>query len=190
MRLGPEGAACCCCDGPHSEGVQRVMIASALGACGAPGKHAPRAGVIRSNRRSETRSQKYKNSVMGGYTVQHCQLREGASWAQVLLFRKAAALVAALRFKIYVSIFIAFLLLSHVPSTQAECPNACSGHGYCDFFDMCSCFRGWTSGDCSERTCPWGYAFVPTPQGDLNMDGDRDDNSWRRLSQVVRKQCI
>ena len=30
-----------------------------------------------------------------------------------------------------------------------ECPNACSGHGFCDFFDMCSCFRGWTSGDCS-----------------------------------------
>ena len=66
-----------------------------------------------------------------------------------------------------------------------ECPNACSGHGFCDFFDMCSCFRGWTSGDCGQRTCPWGYAFVPTPQGDLNMDGDRDDNSWRRLSRNV-----
>ncbi len=55
---------------------------------------------------------------------------------------------------------------------------------------MCSCFRGWTSGDCGERTCPWGYAFVPTPQGDLNMDGDRDDNTWRRLSRVVLSHTL
>jgi len=34
--------------------------------------------------------------------------------------------------------------------------------------------------------CPWDYSFVTTPQGDLNMDGDRDDNSWRRLSKGIR----
>ena len=69
--------------------------------------------------------------------------------------------------------------------TVSECPNACSEHGLCDFYDMCNCFRGFTGGDCSERTCPIDYAFVTSPQGDLNMDGDRDDNSWRRLPRNI-----
>ena len=54
----------------------------------------------------------------------------------------------------------------------AECPNACNGHGNCGYFDICHCYRGGRH--CSQRTCAYGYAFTTTPQGDLNMDGDRD----------------
>jgi hypothetical protein len=50
----------------------------------------------------------------------------------------------------------------------AECPNACSGHGTCGTFDMCTCNRNWQAADCSERTCPFGNAHVDTPKGDLD----------------------
>eukprot|EP01138_Halocafeteria_seosinensis_P006200 gb/GECG01006341.1/.p1 GENE.gb/GECG01006341.1/~~gb/GECG01006341.1/.p1 ORF type:complete len:453 (+),score=45.96 gb/GECG01006341.1/:1-1359(+) len=54
----------------------------------------------------------------------------------------------------------------------AECPNACSGHGTCEQFDNCACFDNWVGGDCSQRVCPFGLAFVDTPRGDLNHDGE------------------
>ena len=54
----------------------------------------------------------------------------------------------------------------------AECPNACSGHGTCGAFDMCSCYTGYMSNDCSERVCPFGLAHVDSPKGDLDMDND------------------
>ena len=69
---------------------------------------------------------------------------------------------------------------------QGLCPNACSGHGFCGEFLMCFCHRNYRGPACSERVCPYGHAFVTTPQGDLNMDGDRADNSWKRLSVVAR----
>ena len=31
-------------------------------------------------------------------------------------------------------------------------------------------------------TCPLAHAHVTSPQGDINSDGDRDDNSYKRLS--------
>lgn len=37
-----------------------------------------------------------------------------------------------------------------IASTVAECPNACSAHGKCGAYDMCTCFRNWMSNDCSE----------------------------------------
>jgi hypothetical protein len=64
---------------------------------------------------------------------------------------------------------------------NAECPNACSGHGTCGANDMCSCYRNWQTSDCSERTCPYGWSFTTTPQGDLNMDGDRFDSSLKPI---------
>ena len=69
---------------------------------------------------------------------------------------------------------------------QGLCPNACSGHGFCGEFLMCFCFRNYRGPACSERVCPYGHAFITTPQGDLNFDGDRADNSWKRLSVVAQ----
>jgi len=64
---------------------------------------------------------------------------------------------------------------------SAECPNACSGHGTCGANDMCTCYRNWQAADCSERTCPYGWSFTTTPQGDINMDGDRFDSSLKPI---------
>jgi hypothetical protein len=63
----------------------------------------------------------------------------------------------------------------------ASCPNACSGHGSCGSNDQCSCFRNWVANDCSERVCPYGISHTTTPQGDLNMDGDRYDNTGKAI---------
>lgn len=56
----------------------------------------------------------------------------------------------------------------------AECPNACSAHGKCGAYDMCTCYRNWMSSDCSERICQFGLAHVDIPKGDLNADGAVD----------------
>ena len=82
--------------------------------------------------------------------------------------------------------FLLLLASSALFMAAAECPNACSGHGTCEAYDMCSCDRGWQSADCSERQCAFDFAFVTTPQGDLNMDGDREDNSYKQLSEPGR----
>jgi len=54
---------------------------------------------------------------------------------------------------------------------NAECANACSGHGTCFTNDECECFPNWMANDCSQRVCPYGLSFVDTPRGDLNHDG-------------------
>ena len=71
--------------------------------------------------------------------------------------------------------FIALLIVAGIASTQALCPNSCSGHGTCvaDPKDSCQCYTrlettheygkaetvpAWTGADCSLRTCPSGYA--------------------------------
>jgi hypothetical protein len=77
---------------------------------------------------------------------------------------------------------IALALVGMASFAAAECPNACSGHGRCGESDQCSCDRGYVSGDCSHRACPSATAFVTTPQGDRNTDGDLADNSFKRLS--------
>jgi len=75
-------------------------------------------------------------------------------------------------------------LTALVAQVAAECPNACSGHGTCGANDMCFCAPGWQAADCSDATCPYGEAHVTTGQGDLNMDGDKNDNSHKRLSEL------
>lgn len=47
---------------------------------------------------------------------------------------------------------------------NAECANACNGHGKCTSYDMCLCNRNWQASDCSERVCMFGLAHVDTPK--------------------------
>jgi hypothetical protein len=73
--------------------------------------------------------------------------------------------------------FAAILAAAAISAVVAECPNGCSGHGKCGSKDACTCFDNWMGGDCSQRVCPFGLAFVDTPLGDLNHDGMVDSSS-------------
>jgi hypothetical protein len=73
--------------------------------------------------------------------------------------------------------FATVLAAAALAFVAAECPNACSGKGTCGANDACSCFDNWMGGDCSQRVCPYGMAFVDTPLGDLNHDGTVDDST-------------
>ena len=42
---------------------------------------------------------------------------------------------------------------------SAVCEKACSNHGTCNM-STCTCYSGYTGGDCSLRLCPTGPAFV------------------------------
>ena len=48
--------------------------------------------------------------------------------------------------KIAIYLCVPFVALKE---SSGECPNACSGHGQCGSFDMCSCERNWQGADCS-----------------------------------------
>jgi len=65
-------------------------------------------------------------------------------------------------------------------SVAAECPMGCSGHGLCRLHDACSCEPNYFGADCSLRVCPYDFAFVDTPIGDLNHDGLVSGNSYVR----------
>ncbi len=72
-------------------------------------------------------------------------------------------------------IVLAALALISLSSLWAECPNACSGHGWCGRHDQCNCYKNWIEGDCSLRLCQFGNAYVDTPKGDLDADGEVTD---------------
>lgn len=74
--------------------------------------------------------------------------------------------------------FSAILAAAALAYVAAECPNACSGNGICGANDACTCFDNYMGGDCSQRVCTYGLAFVDTPLGDLNHDGVVDVNSY------------
>lgn len=63
-------------------------------------------------------------------------------------------------------------LLSVVGFASAACPNNCAGHGTCGDATQCDCYRNWFGADCSKRICTYSAAFVDTPVGDLNGDGE------------------
>lgn len=60
---------------------------------------------------------------------------------------------------------------------QSACPNACSGNGICGQHDSCICYSNFQGGDCSERICLFGKAWVNSPNGDINLDGDMYDST-------------
>jgi len=70
----------------------------------------------------------------------------------------------------FASVLLAGCLVAVVVS---ECPNACSAHGKCGAYDMCTCYRNWMSNDCSERVCQFGLAHVDTPKGDLDSSSGK-----------------
>ena len=51
--------------------------------------------------------------------------------------------------KISSKVLTSILLTFKLALTNAECPNACSGHGVCGAKDMCTCDRNWQGSDCS-----------------------------------------
>lgn len=62
------------------------------------------------------------------------------------------------------ALLIAVSLAAFASVTDAECANACNGHGKCTAYDMCLCNRNWQASDCSERVCMFGLAHVDTPK--------------------------
>lgn len=51
-------------------------------------------------------------------------------------------------------------LLAAVQYVIAGCPNRCTGHGTCSKYSSCTCFAGWTGGDCSQRMCDAKFVCV------------------------------
>lgn len=66
------------------------------------------------------------------------------------------------------SCYFATIVVCFIAFVAGECPNACSTHGACGAYDMCSCYRNWMANDCSERICQFGMAHVDSPKGDLD----------------------
>jgi hypothetical protein len=64
------------------------------------------------------------------------------------------------------AIIIATLL---AVAAAGGCDNGCSGHGTCLQNGVCDCWDNWgmglglDSGDCSQRVCPFEFAWVDTP---------------------------
>jgi hypothetical protein len=63
-------------------------------------------------------------------------------------------------------------LFSILGFASAACPNNCAGHGTCGEATQCDCYRNWFGADCSKRICTYSAAFVDSPVGDLNGDGE------------------
>ncbi|CAM9203672.1 unnamed protein product [Ectocarpus sp. 12 AP-2014] len=65
-------------------------------------------------------------------------------------------------------------------TTTAGCPGeiACSGHGTCDESDFtCDCNDGWTAGDCSLRTCQYGWSWFSYPSAEDKAHDKRTECS-------------
>lgn len=64
---------------------------------------------------------------------------------------------------------VLLVFTSLIALVSAGCDNGCSGHGTCGQRGVCSCYDNWgmglslDTGDCSERICPFEFAWVDTP---------------------------
>lgn len=70
-------------------------------------------------------------------------------------------------------LFIRIQLISlYFQLLQSKCDNNCNGHGLCLNNNICQCYDNWgigmsrDSGDCYDRTCPFGKGWVDFP--DIN----------------------
>jgi hypothetical protein len=60
-------------------------------------------------------------------------------------------------------------LIGTTGNTASACLGevACNGHGNCNLETMrCECYAEWSGGDCSEKSCPVGYAWFGYPSAD------------------------
>lgn len=74
------------------------------------------------------------------------------------------------------NLFLFFIaILSLVLS--AQCPNDCSGHGSCTKSQTCSCYDGYTFGDCSGRTCAFGNIYVNPDSKSNGLSSDKDESN-------------
>jgi len=60
------------------------------------------------------------------------------------------------------------IVFAFLATAQAGCDNSCSGHGVCEC-GFCVCYDNWgmglshDTGDCSDRICPFEFAWVDSP---------------------------
>ena len=74
-------------------------------------------------------------------------------------------------------LLILFICATQLLSASGDCPNDCSGHGNCNPYGMCVCYRYFNGPDCSLRKCPFGKAIFNSGGIDLNRDGDSVDST-------------
>jgi hypothetical protein len=64
---------------------------------------------------------------------------------------------------------LALIAVLVATAVAGGCDNDCSGHGTCTQNGVCACWDNWgmgmglDSGDCSQRICPFEFAWVDTP---------------------------
>lgn len=79
-------------------------------------------------------------------------------------------------------------------TTITACPGEteCSGHGYCTGAPQfrCMCVDGYTSGDCSIRTCPKGIAWFDQPLVADNAAHTYAECSNIGVCDLARGECI
>lgn len=57
-------------------------------------------------------------------------------------------------------ILVYYLGVLYAGPTAEACPNSCNGHGTCGENNICDCFDGFISADCSQRICPSAPAWA------------------------------
>ena len=80
-------------------------------------------------------------------------------------------------------------------TTIANCPGdvACSGHGVCTTSDgsyLCSCSKGYTSGDCSIRECPKGRSWFSYPSSSEKAHDALVECSDGGVCDVTTGECV